>query len=275
MKHIKLFEDFMNLDNLKGLQMINEYLVNDVIRFKKYLESPKSLKKKSLPHKYYYLFDDFILETGYKFKGSKENDGDKIISWIENNDKKAYEEFAEYLYNKIEDETLPIEKRKYPAWRWLKSPEIIKNQWLIHFTDYAKEISKDGFKYGAKNLDDLAATTRLSKADKEAGGYNFAFSIDDFPKYYSYYTNYGLLPKYGPLAVLFKASGIRVWHEKDQEYQVIFYGREATDIIPIVFGEKNWAIFDKDGRVLFENDDLDRVVKWAIDNYNQYRKKID
>jgi hypothetical protein len=42
-----------------------------------------------------------------------------------------------------------------------------------------------------------------------------------------------------------------------------------------VFGEKNWAIFDKDGRVLFENDDLDRVVKWAIDNYNQYRKKID
>lgn len=278
MKSLKLFKDFTSSNITKRFtesQIINEFLTNDLIKFNKYLRSSKASKKNSLPYKYSRIFKDFVSDTGYKFEGPKEFGEDKMIVWLEKNDKKAYDKFAEYLYDKIEKETLPVDLKDYPSWRWFKSPEIIKNQWLIHFTHHGKEIAKNGFIQGAKNIEDLAATKKYSSEKVE--GYNFGFTIDDFPKHYLYlHSPYGYQHKYGDYAVLFRASGIRAWHEKDQEHQVIFYGRDAKDIILIGFKNEpfRYVIYSKNGKILFADPDLDKVVKWAINNYDQYRKII-
>jgi hypothetical protein len=279
MKSLKLFKEFTGSDTLKsftGSRIINEFLTNELIKFNEYLKSSKASKKNPLPYKYSHLFNDFVLDTGYKFEGPREAGENKIISWLEKNDKKTYDKFAEYLYDKIEKETLPIRPNKYPSWRWFKSPEILKNQWLIHFSNAAKEISKSGFKLGAKNIDDLACTRGLPASDKVEGGYNFGFTIDDFPKHYLYPTAYGYQHRYGNYAVLFRASGIRVWHEKDKEHQVIFNGRDAKDIILIEFKNDpfRYIICGKNGKILFGNPDLNIVVRWAINNYGQYHKII-
>jgi len=273
MVSIKLFRDFIGYytSNIStGIQTINEFLSNDLIRFNEYLKSPETLKKNSLPYKYSGIFKDFVSDTGYKFEGPNVAGEEKIISWLEKNDK-----FAQYLYDKIVKETLPVHIEDYPAWRWLKSPEIIKNQWLIHFSSQGEEIAREGFKKGAKNMDNLAVTKGRYSEEKEEG-YNFAYTIDDFPKYYLYPSAYGYQPKYGNYAVLFRASGIRVWHEKDYEHQVIFYGREAKDIILIGFKSDpfRYVIHSKNGKILFADPDLDKVVEWAINNYDQYSKII-
>ena len=74
--------------------------------------------------------------------------------------------------------------------------------------------------------------------------------------------------------VLFRASGVKMWHYSDEEPQVIFYGNTAKNIIPITKGENYaYAIKSKD-KILYESDELEKVVDWVVDNYDQYRKKL-
>ena len=122
----------------------------------------------------------------------------------------------------------------------------------------------------------LGLTTHLGDFDKKYGGYNFAYLLSDFVRYAKGdYSRGSRGYKYGDEAVIFRASGIKVWHHGDQEPQVIFYGNTATNIIPITSGENaEWAIYGKNRRVLFENDDLQRVVNWLINNFDQYRKRL-
>jgi hypothetical protein len=47
------------------------------------------------------------------------------------------------------------------------------------------------------------------------------------------------------------------------------------NIIPITSGENTeFAIYSKDNKILYENDDLKNVVYWLIKNFNQYRKNF-
>jgi hypothetical protein len=200
----------------------------------------------------------------------------ELVTWLESNNKELYNQFADYLYEKIKNSTLPINDSDYPAWSYFDdSPELIKNQWLIHFTDDADSIVREGFKYGVDDMTKLGLTTHLGEFDKKYGGYNFAYLLSDFPRYGRRSYVHGGGYKYGKEAVVFNASGIKLWHYGDEEPQVIFYGNTAKNIIPITKGENtDWSIRDKNGRILFENDKLERVVDWLVDNYSQYRKSI-
>lgn len=120
-------------------------------------------------------------------------------------------------------------------------------------------------------MEKLGLTCHLSEFEKKYGGYNFAYTLSDFPKYAKKSGGY----KYGSEAVVFNASGIKVWHYGDEEPQVIFYGNTAKNIIPITSGENTeFAIYSKDNKILYENDDLKNVVYWLIKNFNQYRKNF-
>jgi hypothetical protein len=271
-------------------QILNEYITNNEIYLRDYLSMSKERKMVYLPHEYYYFFQDFIDETGAEFEQPKETvksdyeDEDdvevnmfddnelELMTWLENNDKKTYNDFAKYLYDRIMDSTLPINDSEYPAWAYFSdNPELIKNQWLIHFTDNANDIAKEGFKYGIDEMEKLGLTCHLSDFEKKYGGYNFAYTLSDFPKYAKKSGGY----KYGKEAVIFNASGIKVWHYGDEEPQVIFYGNTAKNIIPITSGENSeFAIYSKDNKILYENDDLKNVVYWLIKNFNQYRKNF-
>ena len=80
----------------------------------------------------------------------------------------------------------------------------------------------------------------------------------------------------GNEAVIFNASGLRLWHHGDEEPQVIFFGNTAKNIIPITGGEdKDWAVRNsKTNRIIFEDDNFDKVVQWVINNFIQYRNAI-
>lgn len=272
--------------------LINEYITNDEIYLRDYLSMPDSAKLAYLPYEYYYFFQDFLDETDYDFEMPKETipsdyvdepdeevdmfDNEiELITWLEYNDKKTFNSFAEYLLNKINNYTLPISDSEYPAWSYFDDkPTLIKNQWLIHFTDNADDIAREGFKYGVDDMTKLGLTTHLGEFDKKYGGYNFAYLLNDFSKYAKGNYSRGKY-KYGKEAVVFNASGIKVWHYGDNEPQVIFYGNTARNIVPITSGENNdYAIFGKNGRVLFEHDDLETVVYWLIRNFEQYRKSL-
>lgn len=270
--------------------LLKEYISNQMIYLKDYFSMPESSKKAYLPHEYNYFFEDFLIEEDIDFEQPKEikqsNYADEpeeyvdmfdssveLIIWLENNNKELYDKFSDYLYNKIMNNELPIPEEEYPAWAYFDdNPILIKNQWLIHFTNNADSIAYEGFKYGAEDISKLGLTTRLSEFDKKYGGYNFSYLLSDFKKYGI--RNRGGY-KYGDEAVIFRASGIKLYHYGDEEPQVIFYGNTAKDIIAITKGDNSdYSIKSKDDKILFENDDLETVVNWLIKNYNQYRKKL-
>jgi hypothetical protein len=280
-------------NHLKESQhVLNEFITNNEIYLRDYLSMSKDAKKEDLPHEFHYFFDDFLTETGTEFHMPKETrpsnyadepeeevdmfeDTIELMTWLQNNDREVYDSFSEYLYEKIQNNELPISDSEYPAWSYFDdSPKLVKNQWLIHFTDNANEIARDGFKFGVDEMTKLGLTTQLGEFDKKYGGYNFAYLLSDFPKYAMGNYSRGLY-KYGKEVVVFNASGIKVWHHGDEEPQVIFYGNTATNIIPITDGENSkWAIHNKNGRIVFENDNLEKVVSWLTKNYQQYRSNF-
>ena len=186
---------------LNEVTRINEYITNDEIYLRDYLSMPKSAKLAYLPHEYSYFFNDFLEETDYDFNYPKETkssdyldepdeevdmfDNDiELITWLEHNDMKTFNAFGEYLYDKINNNTLPINDSEYPAWSYFDDkPTLIKNQWLIHFTNDADDIAREGFKYGVDDMTKLGLTTHLGEFDKKYGGYNFAYTIGEFNKY--------------------------------------------------------------------------------------------
>lgn len=260
-----------------------------MVYLKDYLSMSKEQKMAYLPHEYNYFFEDFLIETQTEFIPPKEikqsnyldqpeeemdmfDNTIELITWLEYNNKTIYNKFAEYLYDKIINIELPIPDADYPAWSYFDKPELIKNQWLIHFTnDNAQTIAQEGFKYGVDDMTKLGLTTHLGEFDKKYGGYNFAYTLKDFPKYYKSFHNY----TYGNQAVIFNASGLKTYHHGDQEPQVIFYGNTAKNIIPLIRGnEKEWAVYSKNGKQLYEEDNLELVVNWITKNYAQYKNQL-
>lgn len=150
---------------------------------------------------------------------------------------------------------------------------IVKRDWLIHFTDDAHAIADNGFQYGVDDINKLGLSTHF-KERKARGGYNFAYRLNDFVKYGK--SGYrGADWKYGKEAVVFQASGILVYHYGDDEPQVIFDGKTAKNIIPLTSWDGDWSVESvKTEEPLFTSDDLDKVVRWVVNNFRQYRKPL-
>jgi len=253
--------------------LINEFLTRDMVNLKTYFTMTNDEILQYLPLEYCYLFDNFIDEEDIGFYKNVGEESCEIVEYIENNDKLLYGSFAKWLFNKIHNHELPISDSEYPAWSFFGEPELIKNQWLIHFTDNPMGIKNSGFKYGVDEMDKLGLTTHLGEFHKKYGGYNFSYTLSDYIKYAR--NNRGF--KYGSDAVIFRASGLRLWHYSDEEYQTIFYGNTAKDIIPIVEIYGDYCIYSNDGgssRLLYKSIHFDDVVNWLIINFDQYRKKL-
>lgn len=121
------------------------------------------------------------------------------------------------------------EPRDVPAWMWMHPrPESLlpASTWLLHFTNHPREISQHGFIHGISDLDRMAFTWDNGKRGKRSGpGYNFAYPVEpdvDLDYRAAYMPDNG----YGRHAVLFQSSGIRFYHDGDEEIQVVFYGPE-------------------------------------------------
>lgn len=175
--------------------------------------------------------------------------------------------FAYYLRLELKDDGL-----NSPTWMHLDTPSRITNEWLIHFSDNAFSIASDGFKHATSDIDSLALTTwQPDRFEKGEEGYCFAYDCDDFENYYKIQ---GKL-KYGNEAVIFRASGVKVWHYGDEEYQVIFWGPNAKDFIYVEECEGGWCVRSiKNGNTIYMGESVVDVVNWAQNNMYQYRNHI-
>ena len=147
----------------------------------------------------------------------------------------------------------------------------VHNEWLVHMTN-SKNIPglyKEGFSYGV-DIDNLAYTPAIGTTDYKYGaGYNFAFEAKD--------ASVAESSGYGDCAILFQASGVEIYHWGDEQYQVIFYGPSARNLIFLFQDdETNMWYVDSEitGKRLVEFDNLDFLVKWCILNFPQYHNHL-
>lgn len=277
----------MNIKNIIKEEVenfINEYVTNDEISLMKYLTLPLDEKYVMIAYNYPFFIEKFLEENDNDemlrelkdFLNDGGTEGDFVYELGSENDE-LFKEYGEWLYVNLvgyNSSSLDVLPEEMPAWAYFDDQaEIIKNQWLVHFTSDADGIAKQGFRYGVDEIDKLGLTVFYSEFDKKYGGYNFAYTLDDYKKYSKVGSRY----KYGEEVVVFRASGVRVWHYTDEEYQTIFYGNTAKNIIPITEGEnKRWGIYsNRSGRLIVEDEDLTKLIYWIIKNYNQYRKHLE
>jgi len=145
----------------------------------------------------------------------------------------------------------------------------VVNGWLVHNSNYAWDIWREGFQYGDE-IGSLAYSNAGSTAGKEYGDYLFAFPIDEAPR-----PHFGRL-KYGSGSIVFIGTGNEFYHYGDEENQVIFDRRQPKSCFIVdresesseynVYGENEY-------RPLYHGDYED-CLKWIQKNGNDYRGQM-
>jgi hypothetical protein len=154
--------------------------------------------------------------------------------------------------------------------------EVVKpSTWLVHFSDDAETIWRQGFRLGNEDPSYLGLTFFKQK---HAPGYNFAFvaASDDAHKA-------GTNKKYGNSAVMFRCAGVKAFHLGDWENQVIFHGPTVKPSKMVLLNyvpnqkseqQSSWAVIGSDGRVLVYRDFFDDAAQWVMSHEAQYRKLL-
>lgn len=284
-KNMNLNEHLSRMKEVMGLKPLNEYVTQQEVYLRDYFNMSDEQKKRGLPYEYAWFFDDFLDENDIEFEPpvhtyingdgeehSYDRETHEIPEWLSQHNKPLFDQFADYLYERVLDHTLNVDDAEYPAWSFFSGAKLIKNEWLIHFTNNPWDIARNGFTRGVSEIEKLGLTTHLGEFDKKYGGYNFAFRADVFNRYATGRHGY----KYGEEAVMFIGSGIEVYHHGDEEPQVIFWGKKARNIVPITkeYGEDYTIHNFKSGGIIYKSQDLDEVVSWVTRNYGQYQNKI-
>ena len=240
----------------------------------RYLNMSEEEKKENLGYIFGYLLDAFVEETDTDFPHLNEYVGD--FDNLKSDHPEIAREFCEWLYdmsNKLEN----VDPQSMPTWHFFGKPQRIRNEWLIHFSDDAQYIAKEGFTHGVDDIQTLGLIAYIKKEYKKNGGYNFGYRIDDFERYGSNrYGNY----KYGKEAVIFVGSGVKAWHYGDEEPQVIFYGKHINPKnIFLVFKDSSsgdWVLdaYGRSGNPLCNHGDLPKIADWLERNHDIYRKAL-
>lgn len=184
-------------------------------------------------------------------------------------------EFIESIKkNKNEEYSSAVSHSGYTkAHMSLRNNQVLpRNTWLIHFSNNVDDIVKEGFKFGAEDISNLALTTQFADSvRKKYPGYNFAFALQDSSDW-----NYAAESlNYGEDAVMFQSSGIRMDHYGDDEVQTVFYGPNVKEFVYLGTGENTeWCVMTNTGKEIYGNDDFKKVVYWVVNNYQQYKNKI-
>ena len=289
---------------IKLKDLLKEYVDSDVVKLQQYLNSTDEQKADEIAGMigYKQIIDDyFIKNRGLYPKEINWNAGKETMSvtqlyantlalgkWdvLKQTDPVLYGAIVDWFMDKIYGEEqsfmsfmngFGIQPAEIPSWFYLHEPTLVKNQWLVHGTSRmdGRMMARRGFIKGINDPTKLGLTTWL-QGKKIGDGYNFAYTPEDFAKY----GVDGSEIKYGDGTFLvFRASGIRCWHDADDEYQVIFHGKTARDIVFVDEMMGTYTIHSKDVKPLIQtnaeyNNDPNSIVDWVINNYEQYRKSI-
>ena len=186
--------------------------------------------------------------------------------WIE---QASPEELADF--RKFIEQRRPDMGTDSPAYEHLAYEHFVTPQWLIHFTNDAKDISENGFKYGFDDLQGLGLTTWFTEARRKRGpGFNFAYPAEGRGAR----RHEG---SYGSEAVIFWGGGVQGYHMGDAESQIIFWGPSIkTEMIFPLYsqGRDEWECRDRNGRVIIGGRSLEFLVPWVIANYRMLQQTL-
>lgn len=217
------------------------------------------------------------------------------------------EAIDEYLDNRMSKIRNDFKTRNYEETRGLAwsddaedGKEIVHNEWMVHFSDYADKIAKEGFTKGNDYEGKLKSATY--QRGKTEGGYNYAYLASDVIGGKGYKFLDYLKERETPF-VMFKGNGYRFHHNQDEEDQVVlnniqkgtmvFVRRLYDQWCVLANVNPNWKNRTKDINprpederfamnnprniiegILYSDDDIDKVIKWVMNNFDQYRTKI-
>ncbi len=217
------------------------------------------------------------------------------------------EAIDEYLDNRMSKVRNDFKTRNYDeasGFAWSDDAEdgkeIVHDEWMVHFSDYADKIAKEGFTKGNDYDGKLKSATY--QRGKTEGGYNYAYLASDVIggkgwKFLDY-----LKERETPF-VMFKGNGYRFHHNQDEEDQVVlnniqkgtmvFVRRLYDQWCVLSTANPNWKNRTKDINprpederfamynprniiegILYSDDDINKVIKWVMNNFDQYRSKI-
>jgi hypothetical protein len=207
----------------KAIQLIAD--LTDLDALKSYLTLPPVAKGRDLAANFGQDFLEYLLRTGEEDLATAvqaEIDKNEFLDWpfLEALPDPAFEGFYRNLPQGI------LEDPQSPTYLFMDFERDVDNEWLIHGTNDAGSIEANGFTRGVWDFATLGLTTHF--VDKvKTGGFNFAFYAASFHE--------RDVLAYGKEAVVFRASGIEVYHHGDQQRQIIFLGDTATDIHSITY----------------------------------------
>ena len=205
-------------------------------------------------HYRYHEFDDLLDEDG-EFNYENEENINKFIELLEKYN------LCDFF---ISDANQIVDYYMLPAWMFVDFIGVVKNEWCIHFGNDASEIAKEGFTDGTLDVNDLAYTSAGQR--KSTHGYNFAYRLSERNVDRN---------NYGNEAVIFRTSGVEIYHYGDNENQVIFWGPNVKELIPIEYNKEigEWVVYGHKGQILKSGKPSD-IAYWATENLPQYRKQI-
>ncbi len=222
--------------------------------------------------------DDERLEAISRASGERVTGADEVRELepdvFEKLPKEMQEEFNAWVNGQSND-TLYGSDADAPTWTHMDKGKLLRRQtWLIHFSDSAYYVWKEGFKHGIDDYQRLGLTTHYTDSAKKRGGYNFAFEIGNERDIASG------SQKYGSGAVMFQSAGVEAYHYGDEEHQVIFYGKHVkpSSIIYLYQEDGLWHVCAARGSGnrgwLYRHEDINNVTGWVAENFGQYRRAM-
>lgn len=140
--------------------------------------------------------------------------------------------------------------------------EIIKNEWMIHFSSMKNciNIASNGFKYNNDtNKNPEIATYRREK--NEGNGYNYAYLASDVLQFWEdgghfqaaqTFLDY-LMNEQECSFVMFKGNGFRFYHNCDWEEQVVFNNIQPNTKVLVMKIDNNYCVMNSSRPQLYRN----------------------
>jgi len=282
---------------IKLKNILNEYLQEDEMYLYKYFKNYKEnlfyvIARdyfKSLIEILHENLDDAEIENIYDNELYDYEYVDDFIDYVESNEELKKQVFLlidrdmsqfSAEYNDIDSNDATLLCMEYEG--------IYKKNWILHFTsdENAQNILRNGFTYGTSDVERLGLTTWYKKEAKKRGGFNFGYGINTYDMYYKGNKGWSSDFKYGNSCIMAMVSGIRVEHYGDEEEQIIFWGKSASNILRIydsdtydsyTYGSElkggYYVENYKTGKAIYSGD-FEDVVDWVVKNHLQYKNVL-
>ena len=177
---------------------------------------------------------------------------------------KAYKDFLVEIVDNIfnSNNSYNLDLTVLPLYITFTYEGDIVDDWLVHFTNEEKSVEsilKSQCFHGISNMKNLAISAGADEDEWGVeDGYCFAFDFDNI--YYNFKNGYS---HYGDKGILFKASGIKLYHNGDGEIQVIFIGNQVSNLIPFWYDSDTKEFYNKDNTIRTKESDefFDQMTK--------------